>query len=118
MTAASLKRDRKETVEKLDFDFNTPDNTIIKILPKNRRIRSVSIIYDIDFDDVATVISIGTSTDNNQFIDANENDPTETDGEFNKNSNFFDISNQTTIRFFIAPGTSSQGAGTVYIKYI
>jgi hypothetical protein len=117
MTTGRLLRSQKETVVNTKFDISTVDGSILKILPKNRRVRSVSIIVDEEFDDPTATISIGTMSDNNLIFPSDENDLSDAD-EYFLHSNYLDESNQTTIRIYINPQTSTLGKGEIIFKYV
>jgi uncharacterized membrane protein len=117
MSTASLFRSRKVTSDKLNFDFNTGAETVIRIMPKNRRLIEVGIVLDEVFDDAAAVASIGVQTDNEKFMKEVES-KLNTPNEFIVRPAFLDENNQTTIRFYLDAGTSTQGKGTAYINYL
>jgi len=117
MTTGRLLRSKKTTTEFVDFTHASPANTIIRIMPKGRRLAEVRIIVDEVFDDPTAVASVGTTLDNEQFMKEVENDITKVT-EHAVRPGFIDESNNTTVRIFLNAGASTQGKATVYIDYI
>lgn len=118
MTANRLLRSNKESTERIENigpGFTSP--AIIKNLKKGFRLASVQVVVDEEFDDPSAVLSVGTQTNNEQFMAEAENDITKI-GEFITRPNFIDEVNSTTIRLYLDPGPSTQGKLTVYIKYL
>lgn len=117
MSINRLLRSKKVSTEQVDFTPSYISGSIIRIIPKGRRIAEVRIIVDEAFDDAAAVASVGTQTDNEQFMKEVENDITKIEENIVR-PGFLDEANNTTVRLYLSAGTSVQGKATVYIDYV
>ena len=106
----------KSRTEKIAFDYTTTTGTAFLTLPKNKRVRKVSVVIDEEFDDQLSSISVGISGEEEKYTLQIESDLKKI-GEYNVNPNIVDLT-EIMVRVYINSGISTQGSGTIYLSYV
>ena len=98
----------------VEFNHETPSPLIISIVAAGSWLLDAEINIDESFDDPLATVSLGSSSDNDQFIAADEVRPNVATYGVGDEGNF-KFSGPDIIYLFIEPGSSTQGAGNVQI---
>ena len=91
------------------FTFATPSPMVLQALAVGQQVDRVHVVITTEFDDHTATIQLGTAATPDLFISLS---PTVA-GQF-ADDNIFDVIAPEFLRFLIAPGISTQGAGFIF----
>lgn len=101
-------------IKEYDFTFETVSPITLAVVVDKERIKRVVMKIDTAFDDAATTLSVGHTGNVNGVMASTSNIPTFA-GEYEVTPNI-KYGGTDTIKFYINAGTSTQGAGTVFLE--
>jgi hypothetical protein len=98
----------------IPFAFDSTSPLLLARVSSTARILRVGIEIEEAFDDAATTLSIGTSSNATLFQNTSQNIPTVLG--YYETAPLYEMSSADEVRLYITPGASTQGRGYIYVE--
>jgi len=99
----------------VDFSFDSASPMVILPLAAGAVVLDAMMQIVTPFDDPAASLTLGTAADASRFLGSGDNLPAQVGGYGNDLPQYFPVAE--TIRLFISPGSSTQGAGKIIVRH-